>query len=276
MTAAAAAGEKLFLDVTTGLLQDLAGIALPGSHTAMALAPHVGRALFRAVQAFREAERPAVLDAFARLPFAWTFGAAAKEVAAAPLDEATKRAVIGYLAAVPMTARQALHRYDDGGRVTTLLSQLPRSPEGMQRFVPLRPPRFQPGDKVAGYDYRLETLLGQGGFAEVWKARNSERAAEAPVALKFCLDAALLPSLRREIQLLDRLKVYDSGKDFVRLLHTAYSAEPPFLVYAYIDGGNLDGWLDSLAGRPPPAAEVLSVMKMTARAVAAAHALGIV
>ncbi|HMA14370.1 MAG TPA: protein kinase, partial [Kiloniellaceae bacterium] len=131
-------------------------------------------------------------------------------------------------------------------------------------------------DKVAGYDYRLETLLGQGGFAEVWKARNSERAAEAPVALKFCLDAALLPSLRREIQLLDRLKVYDSGKDFVRLLHTAYSAEPPFLVYEYIDGGNLDGWLDSFAGRPPPAAEVLSVMKMTARAVAAAHALGIV
>src|SRR5690606_33061289 len=171
---------------------------------------------------------------------------------------------------------QALHRYDDGGRVTTLLSQLPRSPEEMQRFVPLRPPRFQPGDKVAGYDYRLETLLGQGGFAEVWKARSTELAGEAPVALKFCLDPALLASLKREMQLLDRLKVYTAGKDFVRLLHTAYSAEPPFLVYEYVDGGNLDGWLDSFAGQPPPAAEVLSVLKMTARAVAAAHAQGIV
>src|SRR5690606_17681536 len=78
------------------------------------------------------------------------------------------------------------------------------------------------------------------------------------------------------IQLLDRLKIYDSDKDFVRLLHTAYSAEPPFLVYQYIDGGNLDGWLDSFAGKPPPAAEILSVLKMTARAVAAAHAQGIV
>ena len=52
MTAAAAAGEKLFLDVTTGLLQDLAGVMLPGSHTAMALAPQGFSALAREPQAF--------------------------------------------------------------------------------------------------------------------------------------------------------------------------------------------------------------------------------
>src|SRR3546814_18550589 len=74
----------------------------------------------------------------------------------------------------------------------------------MLRFVPLRPPHFQPGTKLAGYDYCLDTLLGQGGFAEVWKAHNTERAGQPPVALKFCLDEALLPSLRREIRLLDR------------------------------------------------------------------------
>jgi serine/threonine protein kinase len=269
-------GEDAFRDVATGLLQDLAGIVLPGSHTAMALAPHVSRAFFRVLQRYRESDRPGILDAVARLPFAWAFGAAAKEVAAAPLDEATKRELIKYLAAVPMTARQALHRFDDGGRVTTLLSQLPRSPEEMIRFVPLRPPRFQPGDKVAGYDYRLETLLGQGGFAEVWKARNTTRAGQPPVALKFCLDPALLPSLKREIEMLDRLPEGDSGKDFVQLQLTAYSAEPPFLVYEYIDGGNLAGWLESFEGKPPPPAEVLSVLKMAARAVAVAHDRNIV
>ena len=276
MTAAAAAGERLFLDLTAGLLQDLAGVVLPGSHTAMALAPHVGRALYRAVQRFGEAERPGVLDGFARLPFAWTFGAAAREVAASELDEETKRALIKYLAAVPMTARQALHRFDDGGRVTTLLSQLPRTEAEMQRFVPLRPPRFQPGEAVAGYDYRLETLLGQGGFAEVWKASNTARAGQPPVALKFCLDPALLPSLRREIDMLDRLPQDEEGKDFVRLLQTAYSAEPPFLVYEYVDGGNLAGWLESFDGKTPPSGEVLSVMKMAARAVALAHARHVV
>src|SRR3546814_1893550 len=55
--------------------------------------------------------------------------------------------------------------------------------------------------------------------------------------------------LRREIRLLDRLKGHGggpgaSGKDFVELLQTAYSAAPPFLVYEYIDGGNLAGWLE--------------------------------
>jgi len=268
-------GEAAFRDVATGLLQDLAGVVLPGSHTAMALAPHVSRAFFRVLQRYRESDRPGILDAVARLPFAWAFGAAAKEVATAELDEATKRELIKYLAAVPMTARQALHRFDDGGRVTTLLSQLPRSPEEMQRFVPLRPPRFQPGDKIPGHDYRLETLLGQGGFAEVWKARNSERPGQPPVALKFCLDPALLPSLKQEIKLLDRLPGGD-GKDFVQLQLTAYNAEPPFLVYEYIDGGNLAGWLDSFAGTPPPPAEVQAVLKMTARAVAVAHGCGIV
>src|SRR3546814_15630083 len=128
-----------------------------------------------------------------------------------------------------MPARQALHRWDDAGRVTTLLSQLPRTPEEMLRFVPLRPPHFQPGTKLPGYDYCLDALLGQGGFAEVWKAHNTELAGQPPVALKFCLDEALLPSLRREIRLLDRLKGHGggpgaSGTDSGELPAPAYSA----------------------------------------------------
>ncbi|MGF1629753.1 MAG: serine/threonine-protein kinase [Kiloniellaceae bacterium] len=264
-------GEEVFQDLVTAALRDVAGMVLPGSHTAMALAPHVGRAFLRILKKYRESDQPRILDAFTRLPFSWTFGIAAKRVAETDLDEDLKTELVKYLSAIPMTSRQALHRWDDGGHVTTLLSQLPHSPEQMARFLPIRPPHFLPGYKIPGYDFRLETLLGQGGFAEVWKARNTELAGQPPVALKFCLNEALLPSLKREIQLLDRLKGYSSAKDFVQLQQTAYSADPPFLVYEYIDGGNLANWLDSFEGRAPQPQEVISVLKMTARAVAVAH-----
>jgi serine/threonine protein kinase len=114
-------------------------------------------------------------------------------------------------------------------------------------------------------------LLGQGGFAEVWKASHTEIKGQRPVALKFCLDEALVPSLRREIEIVGVLQDHAADKDIVRLLGTAYSADPPFLIYEYIDGGNLCGWLDSFAGAAPSPKDVISILKMTARAVATAH-----
>jgi serine/threonine protein kinase len=187
------------------------------------------------------------------------------------LDEDLKREVVKYLSAIPMTSRQALHRFDDGGHVTTLVSQVPRTIEEIARLMPARTPLFRPGDRVPGYDYRLELLLGQGGFAEVWKASHTELKGQPAVALKFCLDKALVPSLRREIEIAGVLQDHASDKDIVRLLGTAYNADPPFLIYDYIDGGNLCGWLDSFAGAVPSPKDVISILKMTARAVAIAH-----
>src|SRR3546814_12081979 len=133
-----------------GVWRGLGGVGLHGSHTAMGRAPHVGRAFLRGIGTYREADRPGIRDACARLPFGWSFDTAARQVAGTGLDQDLKTELAKYLAAVPMTARQALHRWDDDGRVTTLLSQLPRTPEEMLRFVPLRPPPFQPGTKQIG------------------------------------------------------------------------------------------------------------------------------
>ncbi len=269
-------GEEIFQDLIVATLQDVTGMVLPGSHIAMALATHVSRAFFKVLSKHKKGDQQDRLDALARMPFSRAFGLAAKQVAEADLDEDLKGELVKYLSAIPMTSRQAIHRWDDGGRVTTLLSQLPRGPEQMVRFLPIRPPRFQPGYKVPGHDLRLETLLGQGGFAEVWKARDTERAGEPPVALKFCLDEELLPSLKREIELLDRLKGYSPEKDFVQLKQTAYSADPPFLVYEYVDGGNLTNWLESFQDKAPKPEEVVSVLKMAARGIAVAHEHNIV
>jgi serine/threonine protein kinase len=276
MVAAGLLGEDFFQDIVTAALKDVTGAVLPGSNIALALVPHVSRAFFRILERARNADQQEKLDALARVPFARAFDIAARQVANSGLDETQQAELVKYLAAIPMTSRQALHRWDDGGHVTTLLSQLPRSPEEMARFVPLRPPRFLPGTRVPGYDYQLESLLGQGGFAEVWKARNTELRGQPPVALKFCLDKELAASLRREITVLDRLGGVDRDKDFVQLLQTAYNADPPFLVYEYIAGGNLAQWLDSFKGTAPAPAEVLRVLKMTARAVAVAHVHAIV
>ncbi len=269
-------GEEIFQDLVTATLKDVTGLVLPGSNIALALIPHVSRAFFAVIRKRKKAEQPAVMDALAGMSFSASYDTAAKAVAETDFDEATQLELVKYLSAIPMTARQALHRSNDGGQVTTLLSQLPRSPEQMARFVPRRTPRFQPGYRLPGYDYELVTLLGQGGFAEVWKARNTELKGQPPVALKFCLDETLLPSLKREIQLLDRLGGYAGDKDFVRLKQTAYSAEPPFLVYEYMEGGNLANWLETFEGKKPKPKEVVTVLKMVARAVALAHGNNIV
>ncbi len=264
-------GEEVFQDLVTAVLQDVTAAMLPGSHLAMALVSHASRAFFRVLSKDKKADQQAKLDALVRVPFNRSYVIAAERVAEADLTEDQKLSLVKYLSAIPMTSRQAIHRWDDGGHVTTLVSQLPRTPEQMVRFVPIRPPHFQPGYKIPGYDFRLDTLLGQGGFAEVWKAHNTELDGQPPVALKFCLDEDLLPGLKREIQVLDRLRDYSPEKDFVQLQQTAYSAEPPFLVYEYIDGGNLTSWLDSFEGKAPKPDQVVSVLKMTARAVAVAH-----
>jgi len=265
-----AEAEAFLGSLSAAVLKDLTGLAFPGSNTAMEIVTCAVRIFYRALKKYRPVDIPALFDALTRIPFARAFAVVETQAARSDMDEDVKREVVKYRSAIPMTSRQALHRFDDGGHVTTLVSQVPSTLEEIKRLMPARTPRFQPGDRVRGYDYRLEMLLGQGGFAEVWKASHTELKGEPPVALKFCLDEARVPSLKREIEIISVLQDHASDKDIVRLLGTAYNADPPFLIYEYIDGGNLCGWLDSFASTAPPPKNVISILKMTARAVATA------
>lgn len=215
------------------------------------------------------------------------------------IDPGVRAQVIEYLAAVPMAARRTLVQ-DAGagaqGGLSLPSSQVPRSQSELLRFLPLRPPRFSPGHLLAGHDYRLERLLGQGGFGEVWLASNPRRPRQAPRALKFCLDEPMRQSLERETDLLDRIEESRQHPGIVRLLGTALSAEPPFLTYEFVDGGDLTNWISVQAvpapsstpsgngGAPPstgpklvvPAAKVAALLVQVADALGFAHGLGLI
>ncbi len=119
--------------------------------------------------------------------------------------------------------------------------------------------------------YRLEELLGQGGMAEVWRARD-ERLGRT-VAVKVILtaharDAHFRERFQKEAQLvasLDHpniLPVYDFGDE----------AGLPYLVMPYLEGGTLR---DRMVGAPIPFGQAVSWIRQLGDALDAAHEAGI-
>lgn len=273
-------GADFYREAIRAAVKDLANLFIPGSALGVVLIEHVGCAFCQAaydwLQRKKPPQRQQAIDGLARVPFHRSTAIAEEELHNRGFSADQERELVSYLSAIPMTARRAISRPNDGGAPTTLLTQLPQSYADLLRFVPIRAPRFQPGNQVPGHDYRLELLLGQGGFAEVWKARHILREKEPAVAVKFCLVPSLLVSLKNEIQLLDVLKDHSHPEDFVRLLATAYSADPPFLVYEYVDGGDLAAWLASFDGKPPSVSNVVRILRMVARALAFTHKRGVI
>jgi formylglycine-generating enzyme required for sulfatase activity len=195
---------------------------------------------------------------------------------AADQPREVRQALAGYLNQVPATIRHSLRRPEDPSG-TTLPARLPlQKAEDLLPFLPVRLPRFKPGDvPLPGVDWQLEELLGVGGFGEVWKARNPNMTSASPVALKFCLDPASAKVLRNEAKLLDRLMLQGRHPGIVPLRQTYLSAEPPCLEYEYIPGGDLAGviheWHRHRHGPTP--SQVAQVMRRLSKIVAFAHRL---
>jgi hypothetical protein len=116
--------------------------------------------------------------------------------------------------------------------------------------------------------YRLEGMIGRGGFGEVY--RGMHVALERPVAVKTlrALDAAMIERFRVEGKLLSRLNhprivsVYDAGED----------NGVPFLVCEFVEGTTLAA---TLARGALPLDEALRVTYGVLEGLTAAHALGI-
>jgi eukaryotic-like serine/threonine-protein kinase len=128
-------------------------------------------------------------------------------------------------------------------------------------------------EQVLGERYEVESRLGSGGMAEVW--RGHDRRLNRTVAIKTLLsqyarDANFVDRFRREAQAAARLNhpgivsVYDSGSD----------GDTPYIVMQYIEGRTLADFLAS--GKRLPPEQAARITKDIAEALAAAHAQGVI
>ncbi|MBI3269934.1 MAG: serine/threonine protein kinase [Planctomycetes bacterium] len=112
--------------------------------------------------------------------------------------------------------------------------------------------------------FRLVSKLGEGGFAEVWKAERPEEAGVFE-ALKVATDPELARQLRTEEKLRRRLV----HPNIVRLLGENLESTPPFLRMEFVEGKSLELLLAERG--PLPVGEALGLAEGIARALSYAH-----
>ncbi len=124
---------------------------------------------------------------------------------------------------------------------------------------------------VAGY--RIERMLGEGGFGQVWRA---EREDGSLVAIKI-LHPELVRSIdamtrfERELSAIERL----DHRNVVRAYdHGALPDGRPFLVLEYIEGPSLRDVINERGALAPR--DMLAILEPLCEALSAAHAQGLV
>ncbi len=126
---------------------------------------------------------------------------------------------------------------------------------------------------MLGGRYVLEGLIGRGGMASVWRATDT--VLERPVAIKRLHarlhdDPELAERFRREGHAVARL----SHPNLVRLLDQGHDGDEPFLVFELVEGRDLKTIIRRQG--PLSADEAASICAQVARALASAHAAGVI
>ncbi len=131
------------------------------------------------------------------------------------------------------------------------------------------PFELEPGHTVGGR-YVLERVLGAGGMGEVWAARDSKE--DARVAIKFIKRDVLGPDGRRRMLREARAARKVTDPSIVPVLDVIESeAGEPALVMELLEGGSL-----ALEPRPMTSERAIALLFPVARALAAAHAKGVI
>jgi serine/threonine protein kinase len=148
-----------------------------------------------------------------------------------------REAIADYLLHVPSTVRRSLGHLDESYGPTCPPAGAVPPHEALLASLPVARSLFRAGDRPPCLpDWQLVALLGIGGFGEVWKATNPHL---PPVALKFCRDGEAVPLLRNETALLARVMREGRHPGIVQLLDTFLGADPPFLKFELVEGGDL-------------------------------------
>lgn len=132
------------------------------------------------------------------------------------------------------------------------------------------------GDSVLGRpNWLLTERLGEGGFGEVWLAVH--RKTQAKRVFKFCRDVDRIRGLKREVILFRLLKqTLGDRKDIAQIVDWQFERPPYYLESEYTQAGDLAQWSREHGGLPAlPMGLRLDIVAQVARAVAAAHSVGI-
>ncbi|QJX00877.1 serine/threonine-protein kinase [Frigoriglobus tundricola] len=159
-----------------------------------------------------------------------------------------------FLSQIPGAVRHSLKRPEDVSGRTVPPNYALASPEDVLKILPARPLRFRPGDPLPALPgWSLVEPLGSGGFGEVWLARHRTTSGLSG-AVKFC-HGEHARALRHESALITRVMRAGKHKGIVPLLNAHLEGETPWLLFDYVDGGDL-GELIRAAARLAPAARV--------------------
>jgi serine/threonine protein kinase len=207
--------------------------------------------------------------------------AAALQQQAPQASPADRRLAIDYLSALPLSVRRSLLTdRETGARALAPKFALDDSLALLQ-LLPADVPPYSAPCPLPETDYRLEELIGTGGFGAVYRA-SAPSEQYLSRAIKFCLERSLLPALVQERANLERL-MRAGGESWsphlVRLYGYNLDHPTPFLVYEHVPGGDLVRWLatrQAREGRGPTPEEVLGLIVQVAEALAFAHQRGLV
>ncbi len=123
------------------------------------------------------------------------------------------------------------------------------------------------GDRVG--PFTLVEKLGEGGFAEVWKAERADDPGRFE-ALKVPNDPEYVKQLRTE----DRLRKGLDHPNVVHLLGEDLDADPPYLRMEYVAGESLEAILQRCGSLGVN--EALDIAEQVAKGLAYAHAQGVI